>query len=49
MAVDTSKLPKGSVSVDGDLPGLPSGHVSVTATPEQIVNAINPSLPLVCD
>ena len=41
IAVETAKLPKGSVTVDGGLPGVPPGHVSVNATPEQIVKAIN--------
>ncbi|EDP94442.1 DUF6443 domain-containing protein [Kordia algicida OT-1] len=43
MAVDTNKLPKGTVKVDGGVNGNPSGHVSVTATPEQIVKAIDKS------
>jgi hypothetical protein len=37
-AVDTSKLPPGSVVVDDD----PPGHVSVTATGKEIVDAAVP-------
>jgi len=43
--VDTSKLPPGSVIPDGGTVvngvKMPYGHVSVKATPEEIVNAIN--------
>jgi len=39
IAVDTSKLPPGSVVPDN----IPPGHVSVKATAEQIVNAIDKS------
>ena len=35
-AVDTARLPNGSVIRDG----IPDGHVSVFATPEQIRQAI---------
>lgn len=37
IAVDTAKLPEGRVVVDD----IPPGHVSVKATPEEIVNAID--------
>ena len=43
IAVDTKKLPEGSVKPDGGVNGNPHGHVSVTATTEQIVNAIDKS------
>ena len=39
-AVDTSKLPQGSVVVDGGVNGVPAGHVSVNATPDQIRAAV---------
>lgn len=35
-AVDTAKLPNGSVDFDGD----PAGHVNVFATPDQIRAAV---------
>jgi hypothetical protein len=37
--VNTSQLPEGSVILDGGTNGLPAGHVSVTATPKEIVDA----------
>jgi len=37
--VNTRKLPPGSVKADGGIGGLPPGHVSVNATPDQITNA----------
>jgi hypothetical protein len=40
-AVDTSKLPSGSVVLDGN----PAGHVSVLATPSEIQAAIVPQSP----
>ena len=40
-AVDTSKLPSGSVVLDGN----PAGHVSVLATPSEIRAAIVPQSP----
>jgi RHS repeat-associated protein len=40
-AVDTSKLPSGSVMLDGN----PAGHVSVFATPSEIRTAIVPQSP----
>jgi len=42
IGIDTSKLPPGSVVPDG-VPGsavTPPGHVSVTATPEQLKDAV---------
>ena len=40
-SVDTSLLPKGSVSVDD----VPSGHVSIFAAPEEIRGAVIPGGP----
>lgn len=37
--VDTNKLPPSSVIIDGGTKGLPPGHVSVKATPQEIINA----------
>jgi len=48
--VDTSKLPPGTVHPDGgtivDGTLMPDGHVSVTATPEEIVKATTDSIKL---
>jgi hypothetical protein len=40
--VDTTRLPVGSVVYDGGTNGLPPGHVSVYASPDDIRNAILP-------
>jgi RHS repeat-associated protein len=45
-AIDTQKLPEGSVEYDGGSgPGHPAGHVSVYATPDQIKAATVPDFP----
>jgi RHS repeat-associated protein len=40
ITVDAAKLPEGTTTYDGGVGGLPPGHVSVSATPEEIRNAI---------
>ena len=40
VGVDTGKLPPGSVKYDGGTNGMPPGHVSVTATPSEIMDAV---------